>query len=51
MGWVRGINIHIDIYMNIDIHIIIKMSIEDHNRYYLLGTPYWVFPIGYSLWL
>ena len=51
-----NINIHIDINMNIDIHIIINMNIEDYKRYFLLfirysllGIPYWVFPIGYSL--
>ena len=42
--------------MNLDIHIIISMNAEDYSRYYLLfirysllGIPYWVFPIGYSL--
>ena len=47
---------HINNDMNINIHIIINMNIEDYKRYYLLfirysllGIPYWVFPIGYSL--
>ena len=50
------INIHIVINMNIDIHIIINMNVEDYTRYYLLsirysllGIPYWLFPIGYSI--
>ena len=51
-----NINIYIDINMNIDIHITSNMNIEDYKRYHLLiirysllGIPYWVFPIGYSL--
>jgi len=49
-GW-GDINIHIDINMNIHIHIIINMNIEILKGiiYYLLGFPYWAFPIGYSL--
>ena len=34
------INIHIDINVNIDNHIIINMNIEDYERYYLLLMRY-----------
>ena len=35
------INIHIDINMNIDIHSIMNMNIEDYIRYYLLFIKYY----------
>ena len=37
MGW-GDINSHIDVNMNIDIHIITNMNVEDYKRYYILGS-------------
>ena len=43
-----NISIHIDIKMNFDFHISINMNIEYYIKYYLLGIPYWLFPIRFQ---